>query len=71
MDEQTKPCRYAKGSILKTPQMGGPTMIDHYTKCSLKMQSELQKTEIYSILLQKGLEGSVITDVCPVAATGE
>jgi hypothetical protein len=38
-------------------------------ECALKKQSQMMQLEVYDALFKKGLEGSFVTNDCPVAET--
>lgn len=65
-----KPCRYAQGHTSAHPQIGGEPLIVRQENCALKMQSSLKQLEVYQALFEKGLEGSMVSNICPIAASG-
>lgn len=61
-------CIYEK---TKTYKIGiGDGILDQITYCQLKMKSETMKVEIYSKLFELNLEGSGLTEFCPVTDEG-
>ena len=59
-------CKHLHSQSVKIPVLGGS--IDHSEHyCLLKNQSEEKQLEVYQKLFESGLEGSFVTNKCPVA----
>ncbi|RLL85327.1 hypothetical protein CN13_06820 [Petrotoga sp. HKA.pet.4.5] len=63
-------CKYLEIKTESTPLIGEEPYISKLYNCTLKMRSKQKQVEIYQQLFEKGLEGSFITDRCPIAAKG-
>ena len=63
-----EPCKHVRIVISNAPQAGEPAELLSIHRCGLKMQGPAQKYKIYQELFKKGLEGSLVNDVCPFAA---
>jgi len=61
-------CKYYKYSIHEERVLGQlqPITIEMHL-CRLKLNSEMKKIRVYQALFSKGLEGSLISDSCPIA----
>jgi hypothetical protein len=63
-------CTFAQVSRQQIPQLGGPPIQHTEVHCALKLQSDQDKLAVYDRLFQLGLEGSMLTTICPVAGPG-
>ena len=63
-------CRSAIERLARIPQIGGPPMVHSEVHCGLKLQGEHEKISVYQRLFEAGLEGSMMTTICPAAAGG-
>ncbi len=62
-------CIYLEINLKTVTQLGAsPFKLKEYN-CGLKKQSPQMQLKVYSALFKKGLEGSFISNVCPVAET--
>lgn len=61
-------CKHAIRENLQLQSLRQPFTTLSVTNCGLKMQS-LQR-EIYGKLFQLGFEGTMISDICPLAQKG-
>jgi hypothetical protein len=60
-------CKYLYKREQSIPVIGGPVVHITENMCLLKMRDLQTKFKIYDSLLEKGLQGSVFEDDCPVA----
>lgn len=60
-------CRHAQTHTERINAIGQAPEVIQQTLCRLKMQSRIAQTEVYGKLLELGLEGSMITNSCPLA----
>jgi hypothetical protein len=60
-------CKYLDVVTQTVRGIGSQSQIIRIYECSLKKQSQLMQIEIYHALFQKGLEGSFVSNDCPVA----
>ena len=63
-------CSHAVPRTTTHSFIGGDTMCTTIVHCGLKLQSEGAKLQVYEALFALGLEGSVITTVCPLGESG-
>jgi len=59
-------CIHLREQTANIKQIGLSTITQGEYLCLLKMQSEAKQIEIYQTLFEKGLEGSILSDVCPI-----
>lgn len=64
-------CKHALVDTQQIPQLGGSPIIHRETLCRLKMRGQQEQLAVYDRLFQLGLEGSMLSDVCPVAGSGQ
>jgi hypothetical protein len=62
-------CKHAQVNRQQIPQLGGPPIQHVEVHCALKLASAENKLAVYDRLFQLGLEGSMLTTICPVAGT--
>lgn len=60
-------CKYLYKREQRIPVIGGSPLHITENMCLLKMRDLQTKSEIYGTLFEKGLQGSMFTDDCPVA----
>jgi hypothetical protein len=62
-------CKYVQITNQRINSMGG-SYIQQEVNCKLKMVSQEQQEQVCLKLFDLGLEGNMLSDVCPVAETG-
>lgn len=61
-------CRFVRIKRDNIPQLGDNKSITKLSNlCALKMKNQKKQIEVYQALFDKGLENSIITNICPVA----
>ncbi|MGK5083984.1 hypothetical protein WDW37_11850 [Bdellovibrionota bacterium FG-1] len=65
------PCQHAHKKVTHLPELGGPGVQHVETMCRLKMRSQADQLQVYQALFAKHLEGSMLNNTCPVAASGK
>lgn len=61
-------CRLAEERIVHTPQIGGTPIVHRQVHCSLKLRGRHEMLAVYQRLFELGLEGSLVTTICPATA---
>ena len=61
-------CKYFEIVVKSHGQLGGPNITSRSPECKLKKSNPQMQLAIYSALFDKGLEGSFVTNDCPVAS---
>ena len=60
-------CIYLEINVKTMSQLGLNSFKHKEYNCGLKKQSPQMQLAVYDALFKKGLEGSFVTNVCPVA----
>lgn len=63
-------CKHAETTVTTVPVLGPQDLTHRQTDCRLKLRSQADQLRVYQRLFELGLEGSMLTTVCPVATTG-
>ena len=64
-------CRHLRVESTRHNFLGGDSLVNTVCNCRLKEQSQGHQLQVYQALFSQGLEGSMLTNVCPVAETGQ
>jgi hypothetical protein len=65
----SRTCKFVKITTEMIPGLGGG-IPNTEVKCRVKMHSEQLQRSVYEKLFQLGFEGQFISDICPVAHSG-
>lgn len=64
-------CRHLHMNTKQIHQLGGPPILHQTALCAVKMQGLHEQLAVYNALFERGLEGSRLSDICPVASSGQ
>lgn len=63
-------CKHLRVESTRHNFLGGDSLMNAVCYCRLKERSQGHQLQVYDALFKQGLEGSMLTNVCPVAETG-